>query len=61
MGGCLFQGTGRCGLWMVNDLCSFSLVFFLMPVPSLHLLNIHGMFFCSLVYSDDAFFLLKMY
>ena len=22
MGGCLFQGTGRCGVWMVNDLCS---------------------------------------
>ena len=21
MGECLFQGTGRCGVWMVNDLC----------------------------------------
>ena len=24
MGGCLFQGTGRCGVWMVDDLCLFS-------------------------------------
>ena len=24
MGGCLFQGRGRCGVWMVNDLCLFS-------------------------------------
>ena len=23
MGGCLFQGTGRNGVWMVNDLCFF--------------------------------------
>ena len=45
LGGCLFQGTGRCGVWMVNDFC---LVGF-MPVPYLHPLNIHGMFFCSLV------------
>ena len=21
MGGCLFQGTGRCGIWMVNGAC----------------------------------------
>ena len=37
------QGTGRCGVWMVNDLVSF------MPVPSPHSLNILGMFFYSLV------------
>ena len=24
MGGCLFQGTGRCGVWMVNDLNLFA-------------------------------------
>ena len=25
MGGeCLFQGTGRCGAWIVDDLCLFS-------------------------------------
>ena len=30
--GMAFQGAGRCGVWMVNDLCWS--------------LNIHGMFFC---------------
>ena len=25
MGGCLFQGTVRCGVWIVNDLCLLTL------------------------------------
>ena len=47
MGGYLFQGTGRCGVWMVDDLLVL-LVF--MPVPSLHPLNIYGIFLFHLYY-----------
>ena len=34
MGWCLFQGTGGCGVWIVDDLCLFSS--FLCLVPTLH-------------------------
>ena len=48
IGGCgLFQGTGRCGVWMVNDLNLFG--WFLCLWLSLHPLNIHGMFLFHLL------------
>ena len=52
MGGCLFQGTGRCIVWMVNDLCLLSR-FLCLCHPYIPL-NIYGMFSVHLYYSIGA-------
>ena len=46
MGGCLFQGTGKCGVWMMNDLNLFGWFLCLChPYTPEHLWNV----FISLV------------